>query len=55
MNEIKFDYSIGSSLPVHPESPASLGAKLLDTLDALIRIRPDIFTNWRIPVIPDAE
>jgi hypothetical protein len=55
MSEIKFDYGIQSDLPARPESPASLGARLLDTLDALTRIDPHIFTNWRIPVIPDAE
>jgi hypothetical protein len=55
MSEIKFEYEIHSDLPAHPDSPAALGAKLLDTLDALSRIDADIFTNWEIPVIADAE
>jgi hypothetical protein len=55
MSEIKFDYGIQSHLPAQPESPASLGPKFLDTVDALSRIDPEIFTNWMIPVIPDAE
>jgi hypothetical protein len=55
MSEIKFDYGIQSNLPAQPESPAALGPKFLDTLDALSRIDPEIFTNWTIPVIPDAE
>jgi hypothetical protein len=53
--EIKFDYGIQSNLPAQPESPAALGPKFLDTLDALSRIDPEIFTNWTIPVIPGAE
>jgi hypothetical protein len=55
MSEIKFEYGIRSNLPAQPESPAALGPKFLDTLDALSRIDPDSFTNWRIPVIPDLE
>ena len=55
MSEIKFAYGIQSHLPAQPESPAALGPRFLDTLDALSRIDPEIFTNWAIPVIPDAE
>jgi hypothetical protein len=55
MSEIKFDYSIRSSLPAHPDSPATLGPKFLDTLDALSRIDPEIFTNWKLLVCPDID
>jgi hypothetical protein len=55
MSEIKFAYGIESDLPAQLESPAALGPRFLDTLDALSRIDPEIFTNWTIPVIPDAE
>jgi hypothetical protein len=55
MSEIKFDYSIRSSLPVYPDSPAVLGAKFLDTIDALSRIDPAFFTNWEILQLPDIE
>lgn len=47
-----FDYSIRSALPGHPESPASIGAKFLDTLDALSCIDPKIFANWKIMDFP---
>jgi hypothetical protein len=53
MSEIKFDYGIRSNLPARPESPAALGPRFLDTLDALSRIDPEIFTNWKILVRPD--
>jgi hypothetical protein len=55
MSEIKFDYRISSELPAHPESPAALGPKFLDTLDALCRIDSAIFTNWKILVLPDVD
>jgi hypothetical protein len=48
MNEIKFNYSIRSELPVSPQSPASLGAKFVDTLDALSSIDPAIFADWQV-------
>jgi hypothetical protein len=48
MNDISFDYSVSSALPVHPEDPAALGTKFLDTLDALTRIDPAIFADWQI-------
>lgn len=47
MNVLAFNYSIRSELPAHPESPASLGAKFLTTLDALSGIDP-IFSNWLV-------
>jgi hypothetical protein len=47
-----FDYSIRSAWPGYPENPASLGAKYLDTLDALSRIDPKIFANWKIMEFP---
>jgi hypothetical protein len=43
MSEIKFDYGIQSHLPAQPESPAALGPKFLDTVDALSRIDPETF------------
>lgn len=55
MSEIKFTYGIQSKLPAQPESPAALGSKFLDTLDALSRIDPDIFTNWTILELPDMD
>jgi hypothetical protein len=52
MNQIAFDYSIHSDLPINPETPASIGAKFVDTLDALTRIDPTVFTNWEVTDIP---
>jgi hypothetical protein len=52
MSERKFDYAIHSNLPGNPESPASLGAKFVGTLDALTNIDPSIFTNWEIMDFP---
>jgi hypothetical protein len=49
---VKFDYSIHSELPFDPENPASIGAKFVDTLDALTRIDPTIFTNWEVMDLP---
>lgn len=48
MNELSFDYSIHSDLPAHPERPSIIGEKFVNTLDALSRIDPTIFTNWRV-------
>jgi hypothetical protein len=45
MSELEFEYHIRASLRPKPESPAVLGAKFLQTLDALSRIDPAIFTN----------
>jgi Immunity protein 52 len=48
MSDIQFDYNISSSLPAHPEDPASLGTKFLDTLDTLTRVDPTIFADWQL-------
>jgi hypothetical protein len=52
MKQIAYDYSIRSELPLKLETPASIGAKFVETLDALTRIDPTIFTNWEITDIP---
>lgn len=52
MNEIAFRYSIHSELPINSETPASIGAKFVETLDALTRIDPTIFTDWEISDLP---
>jgi Immunity protein 52 len=52
MNQIAFDYSISSDLPVNSESPASIGAKFVEALDALTRIDPTVFTNWEVMDLP---
>jgi len=52
MNEVAFKYSIRSELPFGSESPASIGAKFVETLDALSRIDPTVFTNWEVTDIP---
>jgi hypothetical protein len=52
MNELKFDYLILSSLPSAPEHPDFLGEKFVDTLDALSRIDPTTFTNWKVMDLP---
>ena len=48
MSEIEFYYYIRSDLPACPQSPASLGAKFVDTLDALSHLDPTIFKNWEV-------
>ena len=35
MSTLNFNYNIRSDLPSNPESPASLGAKFVRTVDAL--------------------
>jgi hypothetical protein len=52
MSERQFDYTIHSKLPGNPETPASLGAKFVGTLDALTNIDPSIFTNWEVMDFP---
>jgi hypothetical protein len=52
MNALTFKYAIRSELPLGPESPAAIGAKFLNMLDALHRIDPTIFTNWEIMDYP---
>jgi hypothetical protein len=48
MNELLFDYSIRSDLPIGPESPKSIGAKFVKTLDALGSIDPTVFVDWEV-------
>jgi len=55
MMQDSFQYSISASLPPHSDSPASLGARFLDTLDALGRIDPSIFDDWQIMDLPAVE
>lgn len=52
MSQIAFDYYIRSELPLISETPTSIGAKFVDTLDALTRIEPTVFTNWEITDLP---
>jgi hypothetical protein len=52
MNELAFSYSIRSELPPKSESPAALGAKFIETLDALSRIDPAIFADWEVMDYP---
>jgi hypothetical protein len=52
MNKVEFKYSIRSALPIRSETPASIGAKFVETLDALTRIDPTIFTNWEVSDLP---
>jgi hypothetical protein len=52
MSQIAFDYFIHSELPFDSETPASIGAKFIDTLEALTRIDPTVFTNWEVTDIP---
>jgi len=52
MNGINFDYLIRSDLRASPGCPASLGAKFVETLDALGSIDPTIFTNWKVMDLP---
>jgi hypothetical protein len=48
MNELAFWYYIRSDLPPDAQSPASLGSKFLETLDALGRIDSTVFPNWEV-------
>jgi hypothetical protein len=52
MNELALSYSIRSELPPKSESPAALGAKFIETLDALSRIDPAIFADWEVMDYP---
>ena len=47
MTELAFRFD-RSSLPGHPEESASVGVKLVITLDGLNRIDPLIFANWEV-------
>jgi Immunity protein 52 len=48
MKELEFMYSIRSAWRDRPDSPASIGGKFVDTLDALTDIDPTIFANWSL-------
>lgn len=52
MNEIRCDYSIRFSLPSSLDTPASIGAKFVETLDALSAIEPGIFGDWEVMDFP---
>lgn len=51
MNERPFYFGIHYGMPRRGETPAVIGAKLLDTLDALSRIDP-LFADWTVPDNP---
>jgi Immunity protein 52 len=51
MNEPPFTFGISYELPGRRETPAVIGAKLLDTLDALSRVDP-LFADWIVPEKP---
>jgi hypothetical protein len=42
-----YDYDVRCGWQGRPESPASVGTKFIDTLDALSRIDP-VFSNWTV-------
>jgi hypothetical protein len=48
MSAINFKYEIRSSFPPNPESPDALGAKFLNTLDALSRADQTVFVDWQV-------
>ena len=52
MSTLNFNYNIRSDLPSNPESPASLGAKFVRTVDALSGIDPAVFSNWKVMDYP---
>lgn len=51
MNERPFFFGIYYGLPARRETPAVIGAKLLETLDVLSRIDP-LFADWVVPDNP---
>lgn len=53
MSELR--YLIRSKFPGKQESPAVLGAKLVDTVDALSRIDPSIFFDWEVMDYPATD
>jgi hypothetical protein len=55
MMQDSFQYTIRANLPAHADSPASLGVKFLDTLDALGHVDPSIFDDWQILDLPARE
>jgi hypothetical protein len=54
MSKLAFRYNIRSALPPLSEDPAALGARLLNTLDALSRIDPNVFHDWQVMRYPAA-
>jgi hypothetical protein len=54
MSKLAFRYNIRSDLPPQPEDPAALGTRFLKTLDALSRIDPNVFHDWKIMKYPAA-
>jgi hypothetical protein len=52
MSELAFDYSIRSEMPSRSESPAQLGSRFVNTLDALTQVDPKIFANWEVMDYP---
>jgi hypothetical protein len=55
MSEREFDYAMHLSFSGNPESPESLGMKLVRTLDALTNIDPSIFKNWEVMDFPEKD
>jgi Immunity protein 52 len=51
MNERPFIFGIYYGLPRRRETPAVIGAKFLDSLDALSRIDP-LFADWKVLDLP---
>ena len=54
MSKLAFRYNIRSELPPRPEDPAALGARFLNTLDALSRIDASVFHDWQVMRYPAA-
>lgn len=54
VNKLTFWYNIRSELPPRPEDPTVLGKRLLNTLDALSRIDPNVFHDWQVMKYPAA-
>lgn len=52
MSQINCDYSVRFCLPASPESPSSIGAKFVETLDTLSRIDPTVFADWEVMDFP---
>lgn len=52
MNEINCDYSIRFELPSTPDFARAIGAKFIETLDALTTINPAIFEDWEVMDFP---
>jgi hypothetical protein len=51
MTERPFYFGIYYGVPARRETPAVIGAKIIETLDALTRIDP-LFADWRVPDNP---